>query len=393
MVVFLWFAYLFHQADKQIYSVVLIPLRQELGLTAYQGGLVNTIFTVVVAVMSPLAGALGDRWPKHRVLWMIVAVWSLATAATAFSPNLAVLLLTRSIVTAGAESFYPPVSHALLAGWHTSTRALAISIHQTAQYSGPIASGFLSGWIAENWGWRNSFLLFGAAGLVLAPLMAWRLRDPETGGLAATQREPLFAGFVYCFQSAPVRLIGFAFASVLFVSVGYSTWAPTIFVTQFHLSLAEAGFQTTFWTSVPAMAGALAGGALSDWFAAAGRSRFELQAVALLLAAPFLWVLGGAQSLPVAIGGLSAVGFCRGIYEGTLAVSLYDHVSAHHRSSAAAVVLLLANLLAAPSAALLGWAADRADLNRAVSLLSVCFVIAGLVLATGRRFPATHRAS
>ena len=88
------------------------------------------------------------------------------------------------------------------------------------------------------------------------------------------------------------------------------------------------------------------------------------QAVALLCAVPFLWMLGTAQTLPLANVALFGAGFFRGSYEGTLAVALYDLVGPKQRSSAAAVVLLLANLLSAPSAALLGWIADHADLNR-----------------------------
>ena len=174
--------------------------------------------------------------------------------------------------------------------------------------------------------------------------------------------------------------MGFAFAAVLFVSVGYGTFAPTIFAKQFGLSLSQAGLQTTLWSSVSAMAGALAGGWISDRHAALGRSRFEPQAVALLCAVPFLWMLGAAQTLVVANIALFGAGFFRGSYEGTLAVALYDHVGPQQRSSAAAVVLLLANLLSAPSSALLGWIADRTELNRTVSLLSFCFVIAAAIL-------------
>ena len=377
-IILLWFAYFLLHADKQIYSVILTPLRRDLGLSAYEAGLAATLFTVVVALISPIAGALGDRWQQHRIITTIVAIWSVSTAMTAGVPSLGLLLLTRSILTPAAEAFYPPVSHAFLAGIYSRTRAFVMSIHQTAQYSGPIASGFFSGWIAERYGWRYSFLIFGAAGVVLAAVMALRLKPAAV--VAAPVKAGLFDGFRFCFRSAPIRAMGFAFAAVLFVSVGYGTFAPTIFAKQFGLSLSQAGLQTTLWSSVSAMAGALAGGWISDRHAALGRSRFEPQAVALLCAVPFLWMLGAAQTLVVANIALFGAGFFRGSYEGTLAVALYDHVGPQQRSSAAAVVLLLANLLSAPSSALLGWIADRTELNRTVSLLSFCFVIAAAIL-------------
>jgi MFS transporter, Spinster family, sphingosine-1-phosphate transporter len=388
-ILLLWCAYFLHHADKQIYSVILLPLRQDLGLSAYEAGLASTLFTIVVALISPIAGALGDRWPHHRILTSVVMLWSLGTMATAGAFNLALLLLTRSVVTPAAEAFYPPVSHAYLASLYTRTRALVMSIHQTAQYSGPIVSGFVSGWIAERYGWRYSFLVFGAAGILLSACMHFRLQP--------TQSQPsqagLFDGFAFCFRSAPIRAMGFAFAAVLFVSVGYGTFAPSIFVQQFGLSLSQAGLHTTLWSSAAAALGALAGGWISDRWALRGRSRFEPQAVALLCAVPFLWMLGTAQTLPLANAALFGAGFFRGSYEGTLAVALYDLVGPKQRSSAAAVVLLLANLLSAPSAALLGWIADHAELNRAVSLLSLCFVLAAAILLYATRLPSTSLAN
>jgi hypothetical protein len=118
-----------------------------------------------------------------------------------------------------------------------------------------------------------------------------------------------------------------------------------------------------------------------------------LQAAALLLAAPAMWMLGTAASLPSATAALAGVGLCRGMYEGTIAVTLYDFVRPEHRASAAAVVLLIANLLASPSSALLGWIGDHANLPTAVSGLSVCFLIASALLFSARRLPVVEEGS
>lgn len=391
VVILLWFAYFLHSADKQIYAVVLPPLMSELGLSHYQAGLVNTLFTLVVALLAPFAGALGDRFPRYRLLFWSVAIWTAGTLFIGFTSSFLVLLITRSALTAGAESFYPPVSHAYLAELHTKTRGLAISIHQTAQSAGPVAAGFLAGWIAERANWRTSFLAFGLAGLLLSIVMAWRMRPH--GQPALSTGEPLLAGFLHCFRLDGVRRIGFAFAAVLFVTIGYSTWAPTIFGTTYGLSLSQAGFQTGFWLSATAMLGALVGGSLSDWQVRRRRSRFDIQAAALLLGAPFLWLLGAASTLFWSSLALGMVGLLQGVYLGSLAVSLYDFVEPRYRSSAAAVVLLLANLLASPSSALLGWIGDRTSLNTAVSALSLSFLLAAAILFSARTLPTVREAS
>ncbi|MDX2267909.1 MAG: MFS transporter [Bryobacter sp.] len=381
--VLLWFAYFFYQADKQIYAVVLAPLRAELGLSGPEAGLVNTIFTLVAAVMAPVAGALGDRWPKARILTWVVVVWSAGTMLSGAVGTLAMMILTRSIVTGTAEAFYPPVAHAYIAALHDRTRAFAISIHQTAQYAGPIGSGILAGWLAEKAGWRTSFYVFGAGGILLGLWMAWRMKA-EVGERAAGK---VWEGFRDCARIAGVRYLGLAFAAELFVTLGYSTWAPTIFRQQYGLGLAEAGFQTSFWTMACAIGGALVGGAASDRWKARGGRRVDVQALALVVGAPFFYWLGSAATLGPALVALGAIGFCRGVYEGTIAVTLYAYVRPEHRASAAAVVLVVANLLAAPSSALLGWAADVADIQMAVRGLGVFFLAGALVLWSSRRLP------
>jgi MFS family permease len=384
VVLLLWFSYALHQADKQLYSVVLAPLQTDLALSGAQAGLVASAFTLVVAVISPLAGALGDRLPKARLLAAAMTLWSTGVLGTGWSATLPLLLFYRAGLTGGGEAFYPPVSHALLAGHHQQSRALAISIHQTAQYCGPIAGGLLGGWLAQQYGWRQTFWLFGFAGIALGCLLGLRLRD--AAGLPPAQ-EPLLAGFRRSLASPAVRRIGLAFAFVLFASLGYNTFAPLIVHEQFGLSLAEAGFYTAAAGNGSAMLGALIGGWWSDRVAAQSRSRFLPQAASLLLAAPFMLLMGAASTLTLMLGALTAVGFLRGIYEGTLAVSLYDFVAPQHRSSAAALVLLIANLLASPSAALLGWWKDQAALGPAVSSLGLCFLAAAITLWFSRRLP------
>ena len=392
MVGWLFAAYFLHQADKQVYSVVLKPMQADLHLSSFHAGLVVTIFSLVVACMSPIAGAIGDRWQRHRIIYMTLLIWSLATAATGLASGMLVLVVARSLITAGAESFYPPVSHAYLANWHDRTRAVAISIHQVAQYAGPIASGFVAAEIAERYGWRYSFWSFGIIGALIALCMAWRLQpdgESRPGNRSPGEtREPLFAGFVVCMRMKPVQQIGLAFACVLFVSIGYGTWAPSLFAERFGLSLTQAGFQTSLWISVSAMFGAVVGGYLSDFLASRGHSRFLLQSAVLMAASPFVWLLGSAGSLNLALLALACLGVFKGVYEGTLAVSLYDHVDARYRSSAAAVVLLLSNLLAAPSGAILGFIKDHWDINTAISWLAILFVIASIVLFRARRYRA-----
>ncbi len=213
--------------------------------------------------------------------------------------------------------------------------------------------------------------------MLLSLVLALRLRDGLGAPLAQGR---LLGGFAESLRIPQVRSIGFAFACVLFVTLGYNTFAPTLFGQQFGLTLSQAGFYTALAGNGAAMVGALCGGLISDSFARRGKSRFLPQGYSLLCAAPMLWVLGASTDLYWSLAALAGIGFFRGIYEGTIAVSLYDFVRPEHRSSAAAFVLLIANLMAAPSSWILGWISDRAPLNYAVSAMSLCFATGAVIL-------------
>ncbi|MGH8021136.1 MAG: MFS transporter [Opitutaceae bacterium] len=59
----------------------------------------------------------------------------------------------------------------------TKSRATAMAIHQTANYTGVVVSGFVAAWIGERYGWHAAFYSFGLAGIVLALVMIFRLRN------------------------------------------------------------------------------------------------------------------------------------------------------------------------------------------------------------------------
>jgi MFS family permease len=92
------------------------------------------------------------------------------------------LIILRGIVTGGGEAFYSPPANALIAEYHEKTRATAMSIHQTALYAGIIISGFLAGWIADRFGWRMAFYVFGGLGIINVILLLMRLKDARSAG-------------------------------------------------------------------------------------------------------------------------------------------------------------------------------------------------------------------
>lgn len=177
LLLLLCLAFFFHQGDRAIFGVVISEIRADLKLTDSQLGLVGSVLFLTMALMMPLAGIVGDRLKKNRIITISLIFWSSATLFTGCVQGLFGLLLLRSVATAGGEAFYSPAAYPLMARFHQRTRALALSLHQASLYVGVMTSGFLGGWIAENWGWRSAFYAFGGCGILLGLVFVFRLKD------------------------------------------------------------------------------------------------------------------------------------------------------------------------------------------------------------------------
>ncbi len=384
LVALLWLAFFLNQADRQIFGVLLGAIQADLGLGTVQMGLVATLFTVTLAVLVPVAGYAADVLDKKALLVAAVLVWSAGTICTGFGAGFMQLVLFRSLATGGGEAFYAPAANALIAEAHAETRARAMSLHQTALYAGVITCGVLGPVLGDRWGWRAAFVVFGAAGILLAIVLAARIRAPARPAVPPDLRPTARRAFGHVAGKRTALLITLAFAGMAFVNIGYLTWMPLYLQTKFGLSAAQAGFSSMFFHHVCAFAGVTAGGALSDRIARVDRSgRLKLQAWALLAGAPFIALAAAAPTLFVACFALGAFGLCRGVYDSNIYASLFEVVAPRYRASAAGLMVMGAYLLAACAPLWLGWMGARAGgLSRGLTWLSLAYVLSSLSLFT-----------
>ncbi|MDE7407412.1 MAG: MFS transporter, partial [Muribaculaceae bacterium] len=157
----LWMAFLLNQADRQVFNVVLPLIREDLHLTDVSVGWIATIFNLFYAVLVPVGGMAGDRFSRKWIVTASLLFWSVATMFTGLCSGFIMLVILRSIATGGGEAFFGPSNYSLLAQYHDKTRAFAMSVHQTAYYVGVIISGYLAGYIGQQYGWRAAFYVFG----------------------------------------------------------------------------------------------------------------------------------------------------------------------------------------------------------------------------------------
>ena len=390
LLVWLWLAFFFNQADRQIFNIAMPLIKADLGLTDTQLGLVTSLFVLTIGVFIPIAGFAGDLFSRKNIICISLLFWSLATLLTGMSVTLIHLVLLRSIAVGGGEAFYAPAANAMIGEFHQKTRALAMSVHQTSLYAGVILSGAAGGYIAQTYGWKNTFYLFGGIGILLAAMLAWRLKpsvqisenittDDRTKFLKQAARA--------LFEKPTALLLGGAFACLVFVNVGYLTWMPTFLHEKFGLSITQAGFSSMFYHHIFAFAGVLAGGWYSDKIAVDGNhKRLIVQSLGLLCGAPFIFILGQSETPFITYAALAGFGFFRGIYEANLYTTLFSVIAPAFRATSIGLISMFAFVTSAMAPFLLGYLKPTLGLSDGLSALCAAYILGGICILIALKY-------
>jgi EmrB/QacA subfamily drug resistance transporter len=163
--------------DNLVVSTALPVIRVH--LHAGLSGLEWTVnaYTLTFAVLLLTAAAIGERFGRRRIFVLGIAIFTVASAAAALSPNIAILIAARAVQGAGGAMIMP-LSLTLLSAAVTPERrnaALGIwgAIGGTAVAFGPLVGGA----VTTGWAWQYIFWLNVPIGMVLVPLAWWKLRE------------------------------------------------------------------------------------------------------------------------------------------------------------------------------------------------------------------------
>ena len=395
----LWFVCFFNYADRQAIFSVFPLLKKEMGLSDIQLGFVGSAFMYVYAFAGPFAGWTGDKYPRKNLILGGLLFWSAITLCTAFAQNYWHLVIVRALEGFG-ESFYFPAALALVSDYHgKDTRSRALALHQSSVYAGTIAGGAVSGYMGEHYGWRSSFYLFGWLGIALAMVLWSFLKEPVRGASETSEESELVLGhgtligqggmrelFAGVFQSRMVPVLIVTFMGANFVASIFLTWMPSFLFNKFHMSLSLAGLSGTLYQQMASVLGVLTAGYLAD---RAARhypgGRMMIQAVGLILGAPFIFLTGWTLDVPVLILAMVCFGFFKGMYDANIWASLYDVVKPKWRSSASGIMNSIGWLGGATAPVAIAYASGQFGMSASISSASAIYMFFGLFLLVSVR--------
>jgi MFS family permease len=298
-------------------------IKDELGLSFYQMGLLLSSFFWTYAIFQIVSGWLVDRFPVNWVLAMGILLWSAATFGTGLVRSFSALLAMRLILGIGESVAYPSYSKIISRHFSEFQRGRANSLISAGQASGPAFGTLLGGILIAHLGWRLFFMIFGiASSLWLLPWLRFLRRPAQTSKPAQAdvtastgtlpRNEPASATILQILQQ---RSAWGTFAGLFaynYLWYFFITWLPFYLVRERHFSVQRMSIITGLAFLVLASSALVSGWVSDKWIATGGtptRVRKTFTGVGPLIASSIMLVVIVANhAIAVALLMLACVG-------------------------------------------------------------------------------------
>ena len=242
----LFVAYVFNFIDRQILGMLLESIKRDLDVSDFVMGLLTgPAFAVFYATLGIPIARLADVWVRRSIIAIGIALWSAMTAASGLAQNLLQLSLARIGVGVGEAALSPP-AHALLSDYFPpEKRSTALGLYAVGIHVGTLF-GFKAGGVLDDaFGWRETFLIVGLPGLLLALLVRFTVREPTRGRTdaahVAAPAPPVLEVFTHLWKLHAFRYLSVAMGMMAFAGYAFSVWAPTFLKRVHGWNSSEAG--------------------------------------------------------------------------------------------------------------------------------------------------------
>ncbi|GAA4933949.1 MFS transporter [Algibacter agarivorans] len=276
--------------DRSNISIAAFAMRDELGLSTVQMGIIFSAFAWTYSILQIPGGIMVDK-VKARILYPVILVfWSIATLIQGFISSLSAFIGLRAAIGLFETPSYP-LNNKIVTSWFPEKeRASAIAVYTSGQFIGLAFLTPVLVLIQDALGWRGLFIVSGAIGIVWAFIWYIFYRDPkkhkkvnqeeltyikEGGGLVEDhseekeQQQFTFDDLKHAFKYRKLWgvYIGQFCTGSLFVF--FLTWFPTYLVEFRGLDFIKSGFLASL-PFLAAFVGVLLSGFTSDFLVRKG---------------------------------------------------------------------------------------------------------------------------
>ena len=338
--------------DRQVMAILAEPIKQDMGLTDQQVGLMTGLaFSLFYTTLAVPVAALADRWNRSWIIASAITVWSIMTMLCGAAQNFTQMFLARVGVGIGESANSPPAQSLIAEYFPPEKRAVALGIYGSAVPIGAFIASAGGGWIVENFNWRIAFLIAGAPGILVGLVMWLTVKDTRPHGklLKAFAYQEGDVTFAHAFKelaSKPAYWHIVAGGTVVaFVAFGVSAFYGSLFVRVFELGYAELGLKIGLMIGIAGVLGSWAGGWFGTWLDKTSPAGSMLAvAIVFLLVIPATYAAVNVASVNLSFVLLSIMTFASTFYYGPTFALIQELASDRVRAMAVAIFLLVSGI-------------------------------------------------
>lgn len=362
----LMIVYVLSFIDRQILSLIVDPVKKDLGVSDTQMGLLMGFsFAMFYSVLGVPFGWLADQKSRRTIIAAGVAVWSAMTAGCVVARQFWQLFLLRVGVGVG-EAALSPAAYSLITDYFPRHRlATAISVYGMGIYIGSgmafllggivvrfaVASGTIV-WpvLGEIRPWQLVFFVVGVPGLLIAALV-YTIREPLRRGLKRLGPNsqvsfPQFMRYVNR-NAAAVWCHHLGFALLAFLGYATMSWVAAFFTRVHGWKVQEIAYFYGFAVMIFGAAGITSGGLLADWLSRRGYRDAKVRTglIAAIASLPLAIAFPLVPNGTIAMALVCPLAFTNALPFGAAPAAIQEMMPANMRGQAGAFYLLVVNII------------------------------------------------
>lgn len=254
--------YAFSFIDRVVIALVAQDMKADLGISDFEIGLlggsafafVNTLATLPVA-------RLAERYRRKTIIGISIVAGSAFTMMCGVAGSFGQFLVLRMGMALGSAGTEAPAHSVISDMYERERRASAIAIFSLGVPLASIIGAYVGGYVGELHGWRATFLVFGAPGLLLGIAGLFLMREPareEAPAGAGPASLPTVMKLLWGKGQFRHLLAGASLMS--FASFGINTFLPAFMVRNYEVSAGGAGLMFGLIVGIASAIGTLLGG-------------------------------------------------------------------------------------------------------------------------------------
>lgn len=299
--------------DRICMAQAIKSIQQEFQLTNTHASYIAMAFTLSYGIFEIPTGRWGDQMGSRAVLTRISIWWSAFTALTGACWGFWSLLIVRFLFGAGEAGCYPNTARVLSKWFPVQEAGRAQGWVLTSAQIGAVLSPIVAAYLISQVGWRGSFVIFGAIGVVWAGIFWWWFRDDPAAHPAVNAAELMLIrqqlqhphqghgavpwGLV--FKNPSIWILGVIQICASFNSYFYFTWFSKYLMSGRGVPDLEAGGLASMALAGSAV-GTFLGGYLANWISNTSQRPDQTRSITcgscFVLAAGCLWASLQAES-------------------------------------------------------------------------------------------------